>query len=148
MLEHKLIQRNDKSTLQQVKKQANTHTKEVVMALSVDKTWTVSPLCVKSEGKSDETLKRHRTGGEQIKKKTQLPFILGFVGIPHMQWLLNALHFIKEAVHLGWLDALDIELEQHSPHLTLHVLNLNHLCQSNKAPTYPQACAFCVQISS
>lgn len=50
-------------------------------------------------------------------KKNQLPFILGFVGIPHMQWLLNALHFIKEAVHLGWLDALDIELEQHSPPL-------------------------------
>lgn len=68
MLEHKLIHRNDKSTLQQVKKQANTHTKEVVMALSADKTWTVSPLCVKSEGKSDETLKRHRTGGEQINK--------------------------------------------------------------------------------
>lgn len=38
MLEHKLIQRNDKSTLQQVEKQTNTHTKEVVMALSVDKT--------------------------------------------------------------------------------------------------------------
>lgn len=38
MLEHKLIQRNDKSILQQVKKQANTHTKEVVMALMVDKT--------------------------------------------------------------------------------------------------------------
>lgn len=49
-------------------KNKQTHTKEVVMALSVDKTWTVSPLCVKSDGKSDETLKRHRTGGEQIKK--------------------------------------------------------------------------------
>lgn len=52
--------------VQQVKKHANAHTKEVVMALSVDKTWTVSPLCVKSDGKSDETLKMHRTGGERI----------------------------------------------------------------------------------